>query len=340
MKRVMVLAVLVAGCGGGGGGSLTDVPADVAAPDLPAEAVALDVPAETTIPDVPGESSPDLPAETSPGDAPADLRADVPEEADAPATDAPSSPIAAVPGARCAPSSRIGVVSVFGYEYAETLDASVEVLDRPSPWIGEPALSDDACAFFSFQPGGCGTCPAGKTCGRSGSCVPEAAPVAGAKLVLGAGGQTQAFGGGGQTWGQVTLPGRAFAADVSWEGVAVTLAETAVPGKLDGLSAKLAGDSMAPDAFDLAWTPPAEAGSSVHTLVPINHHAAGPTFTDCSVAASAGAMHIDGAMLKPLSVVTGLEFQGIEHARFAAAETPVGCLEFRFQVQQYVNASY
>jgi hypothetical protein len=35
-------------------------------------------------------------------------------------------------------------------------------------------------------------------------------------------------------------------------------------------------------------------------------------------------------MLLPLAVDTGLEWQGMEHARFAAAETPSGCVEIRY----------
>ena len=48
-------------------------------------------------------------------------------------------------------------------------------------------------------------------------------------------------------------------------------------------------------------------------------------------------MHVDGDMLTPLAVVTGLEFQGLEHQRVAAAETPLGCVEFRFTTKQYVG---
>jgi hypothetical protein len=35
-------------------------------------------------------------------------------------------------------------------------------------------------------------------------------------------------------------------------------------------------------------------------------------------------------MVNPLAVVTGLEFQGVDHVHLAAAVTPMGCVEFRF----------
>ena len=106
------------------------------------------------------------------------------------------------------------------------------------------------------------------------------------------------------------------------------IAPTAVAGGLDS-----------PTALDLTWTPPADAGT-VLTRIPINHHAGGPTFTDCAANASAGTLHVAGAMLTPLAVSTGLEFQGIAHAQSAAVETPQGCIEVRFQTSQYVDLTY
>ena len=42
-------------------------------------------------------------------------------------------------------------------------------------------------------------------------------------------------------------------------------------------------------------------------------------------------------MIDPLSVVTGLEFQGLEHVFVAAATTPAGCIEFRFGARIYAS---
>jgi hypothetical protein len=39
----------------------------------------------------------------------------------------------------------------------------------------------------------------------------------------------------------------------------------------------------------------------------------------------------------PLAVATGLEFQALQHVRFAAVDTPTGCVEVRMTRTQYVN---
>jgi hypothetical protein len=98
----------------------------------------------------------------------------------------------------------------------------------------------------------------------------------------------------------------------------------------------LDGGSDSPDGLAISWTP-APTGALVFTLIPINHHAGGPTYTECAVDAAVGSMHVPGEMLKPLAVSTGLEFQGVDHVRFAAAQTPDGCVEFRFGASHQVS---
>ena len=61
------------------------------------------------------------------------------------------------------------------------------------------------------------------------------------------------------------------------------------------------------------------------------------TFTMCVVAAAECSFEVGQAMLQPLAVSTGLEFQPVDHVRFAAAETELGCVEFRFIVRQFVS---
>jgi hypothetical protein len=106
------------------------------------------------------------------------------------------------------------------------------------------------------------------------------------------------------------------------------VAEQVYPGPLAGYSLNIAGTNEAPETVTVAWAPD---GSDAHvfTHIPINHHAAGPTFTECTVPASAGGFVVEAPMLVPLAVVTGLEFQSVQHVRFAAANTAVGCVEFR-----------
>jgi hypothetical protein len=328
---ILLFAALSAACAGGEGSA-----PDVADPG----------PAFDPGPVDPGLSTDSTPADPGVGDpGPADSAPDVPppDVQDIPVDLPDPSVIPATPGARCPLSERIARVTVEGYVQPGTeIQASAEVFDRPDPLTGDPKLSDATCAFYSHASAWCDPpCPADQSCVTDGKCEPVPAPVWDATLVLSDGTGTQAFGKGsptGKFYGPVTLSGRTFSATLSWAGRTVTLEPTALPGGLAGLSGHC-DDSMAPEFLDLTWTIPADGGQ-VHTLIPINHHAAGPTFTDCVAEASAGKMHVDGAMLKPLSVVTGLEFQGIEHVRFAAAVTPEGCVEFRFQVPQMVDFVY
>lgn len=252
----------------------------------------------------------------------------------------PGGPIEATPGLRCAPATRIGVVQILSFD-GGPLDASAAVNDAPPVLGAPPAASDEACTYYVAEvPGFCDGCPPGTTCDAAGECKaqPAAVPVT---LVIAAGGETQTFtpGEGGSTWGAVTLPGSAFSIEASWAGVTIHLGETAYPAPLQGVEGVLHGGLDQPTGLDLSWDPPADPGV-VFTRIPINHHAAGPTATECAVPASAGSLHVDGSMLEPLAVVTGLEFQGIEHVRFAAAETPAGCVELRLSSQSYPNLTY
>ena len=106
------------------------------------------------------------------------------------------------------------------------------------------------------------------------------------------------------------------------------------PGGLDYVLT-LEGDSMAPGALDLSWTPQAD-GALVTTLISINHHAAGPTLTACAAATAAGNLRADAEMIDPLAVVTGLEFQGANHVNVAAAWTEEGCVELRYGTQDWM----
>src|SRR5690606_34808511 len=105
--------------------------------------------------------------------------------------------------------------------------------------------------------------------------------------------------------GEITLPGSSFSLELFAPEVSVRAASMTVPDALAGGSGDLHGDYMAPTGIDLTWTPP-PAGVTVFTHVPMNHHVSTPAFTQCVVDGSAGALHIDGEMLSPLAVSTGL----------------------------------
>ncbi|MBL4686611.1 MAG: hypothetical protein JKY37_18590 [Nannocystaceae bacterium] len=240
--------------------------------------------------------------------------------------------VAAVPGERCAPNERVALVQISGGGLLPYLRVTFN--DTPPPFIGAPALSTASCEFYEFLPAWPCGCGVDEVCSWDDECVAEPQPVAEFDLVVSAGGREQLFT-ETDTDGQITVGDDAFALELSALGVTVTLPETAIPGGLLDLEGNLSGTFEAPTAVDLSWSPTAD-GTHVLSLTNINHHAPQPTFTTCTVAGADGSLHIDGDMLVPLSVITGLEFQAIEHARVAAAQTDIGCIEFVFAVQTYV----
>jgi len=310
------LALLATACGSSKGSGAADLPEAVTdvLNDAPADVPPADIPA-----DVPADVPADIPADGLPADA-------------GPTEETGPSVFPAVPGARCAPGSLVGEVQVAGNPWGPGLDAAGGINDRPDPFAPvTPSLQDAACAFYPQPPPAfCGTCPPETLCAPDATCQPMPAPLPGVTLTLSAGEEQQVF----ASWGSITLPGRTFAVALTWDGGTVTLGPTAVPAPLENATLTLSDSRDEPMALDVTWTPPADGGGTVFTRIPINHHAASSTFTDCAVPASTGSLHVGHAMLAPLAVETGLEFQGIEHARFAAAETPVGCVQIRFFVKQ------
>ena len=244
-------------------------------------------------------------------------------------------PAVAVPGARCAAEERIGIIEVTPGKIVRA-----DLFDRIDPWLADPARTDAACALHSFTVQQCDDCADDEICDREGECaaIPRRDPAG--RLVLRASGDQQVFEAEpatGELGGEITLPGDRFAVEVEAFGQRVTLEEeTSVPELLTGFSASLLGDYCAPEGIEASWDPAPE-GSHLFTLIPVNHHAAGPTFTECAGDASTGSLSISGPVLEPLAVATGLEFQSFEHVRFAAAETSRGCVELRFSNRQSVG---
>lgn len=233
----------------------------------------------------------------------------------------------------CLPRETLGTVRLTLTDgYPPTVEG--QVWDRPDPWLGPPIATTSTCAYHRFAPDACGTCPRGQTCGYEGGCVDERRARTSASLVVGDGLAARTFDADpvtGQLWGQLDLGGP----ETEWEltltagGAEIHLAPTrATLDPLAGARVTIEGDGMVPGALDATWTPPLDGGH-VTSRIPVNHHAAGPTFTDCAAPAEDGAFHADADMVDPLAVVTGLEFQGLEHVRIAAARLPDGCVELR-----------
>ncbi|MBI4816072.1 MAG: hypothetical protein HY791_07440 [Deltaproteobacteria bacterium] len=238
----------------------------------------------------------------------------------------------AVVDVRCEPSRRLGVVEISDSFGARYLNAAVT--DAPDPMLGPPALSTEDCRFHDAVE--CGCTQTGY-CDYLGECARAPAPVSGlvVRVIGGASEQRFEADSNGLASGQIMLPDQALSLELTGPDLLVTTSALEVPRELADVSGTLRGTYDAPVSVDVRWTP--VAGARVTTLIRINHHVPRATFTECVVDSTDGLLHIDEPMLTPLAVATGLEFQGIWHTRFAAAELPNGCLELRFTRQHYVS---
>lgn len=250
--------------------------------------------------------------------------------------DAGGSPVLAVLDARCRYYERIGLLTVMdwggGPRYLD-----LQLYDRPAPWWGPPTSSDAACEFHRASQDPC-SCTGAQVCSYQATCVDPPLGVTEVTVrVTGTGGsQTFTGDGVGNLGGEITVADAELAISITTGALQLQTPVMSIPGPLGDLQGSLTGDYDNPQAVDLSWTAPTPS-AHVYSHTNINHHVAEPTFTTCVVPASAGSLHIAGAMLQPLAVSTGLEFQALEHVRFAAAETPAGCVEIRFSRPQFVN---
>jgi hypothetical protein len=250
----------------------------------------------------------------------------------------PSGPYLAEQGRLCPVHAVIGVVQLAGFPSPYV---QVTLHDRPDPWIGEAELSAGACEFHRFTADACGACDTDEVCAIEGRCVPQRRTVKQATLSVRTGLAERRYQadpdlGGIYSTLDIGDSASSYAMTLSWSGTEVQLAPMAVAsGELQDARVTIEGDYSQPGALEASWTP-SDEGAFVRSRIPINHHAAGPTFTECSAPDSAGGFHADAEMIDPLAVQTGLEFQGLEHVRVAAATTPDGCVEFRFGPQLHI----
>ncbi len=299
-------------------------------------------PADTspeTSPDIEtiAETTPETIDETTPETSPeAETTPETIDETTPEIETTPDPTIVAVPGQRCALDELVGLITIEDSGGTFYLQGAID--DRPSPWYGAPELTTDACDFHRFDPAAaCPPCSETELCGIDGTCSP--APFRHTDVVVKVTSTGDETYNADPTTGDIfaTLTGSGpFAFDVQYGDVHITLVPTAAPTALVDLTGTLEGGYDAPTKLDVAWST-TDFGTDVFTRIPINHHAAGPTFTECTVAGSAGALSVGQAMLEPLAVITGLEFQGLEHTRFAAAQTPEGCVELRVMRREFVN---
>lgn len=248
---------------------------------------------------------------------------------------APGGPIKAVLGQLCPVESTIGVVQLSGFPdpYVQ-----VSLQDRTDPWLGEPELSTSTCDYYHYKAGNCGACEAGEVCSLDSACVPEPRTVKTATLKVKTGASERQYMANAQLGGiystlDIGNASASYAMTLSWAAVEVLLDPMPVASAtLADAAVDIEGDSQTPGALAATWKT-SQQGAFVRSRIPINHHAGGPTFTECAALESAGKFQATAAMINPLAVVTGLEFQGLRHEFVAAANTPQGCVEFRFGEQ-------
>lgn len=240
----------------------------------------------------------------------------------------PTATAAAQLDRRCDPLRRIGLIAVTDDSGAQRgLSASLN--DRPAPWMGPPSATSADCKFYEVARGPCNCAP--QACDYLGQCAPFPEPIPGfvIRVISAAGEESVMAGADGVADVLLRGPKTPLSLVLSGPGLQVDVPFMDIPAELSNLSGMLDGTYDAPRAVDVRWDP--VAGAQVYTRIPINHHVGSATNTECVVPATAGQFHVDSAMLVPLAVVTGLEFQGVEHVRFAAAELPAGCVEIRFR---------
>jgi hypothetical protein len=248
-------------------------------------------------------------------------------------------PYRAIMGQVCPVESTLGIVRLMGFPEPYV---QASLYDRLDPWLGEPELSTPTCDFHHYDAASCPDCAAGEVCSLSSMCVPERRTIKDATLLVSSGAAQREYSADpqlGDIYSQLDIGDAksSYAMTLSWGENEVQLdAMPVASGELTNAMVTTEGDFEAPGALDATWQPSTGA-AFVRSRIPINHHAAGPTFTECVAPESSGSFHADAEMIDPLAVITGLEFQGLEHVFIAAAHVPGGCIEFRFGAQVFVS---
>ena len=221
-------------------------------------------------------------------------------------------------GLFCDPAEQIGQIMIqrWGSDGTPTFDG--RIWDQSDPWIDQPTLEEEPCAFYEWS--GCEDCP-------SRSALQAVATINGVEYP-----SDEAT---GMMWGEVSSD--VFEMSVRFAGGTATAEPLNL---LSGLNPTVTstGDSDQPGDLEVSWTG-ADSGH-VATWIPINHHANPYTWTQCMVEADAAGFTVPEDMVTPLAVSTGLEFQGVWHGEYLAAETDAGCIQFSVQTQYFTGVDF
>jgi hypothetical protein len=235
-------------------------------------------------------------------------------------------------GAFCDPAEQVGNVAITRYGTAGSLSVSARIWDKPDPWLGPPTASTDACGFFEYS--NCGSCDTGLVCHHDGSCVePRRART---DVILESSAGNYGPDTTGLMWGYAAVADSYSFRLVQPEGDLVVDALALHEGLVAEVHS--GGSYEAPGELAVSWTGADEG--HVSTVIPINHHAGAPTFTSCRAEASVGGFDVPADMVNPLSVSTGLEFQGLHHGDYAAVETDAGCIQFGVWTQHQSDVQF
>ena len=236
--------------------------------------------------------------------------------------------VEAVLGASCPAHRRLGVVELI--PNVDGVYVSASALDRLDLRLEEPVEINETCAFHKHERNDCTTCPEGEVCTSTG-CQPRAVRRDDIELVVNVDGSPQTFLPISQGVAYGYLDGEADTYDISFSIGHDTVSITGLPhpAAMPEVTVTISSDELAPGPLEATWTP-SDSTDRVHTRIPMNHHVIEETFTECSAPASSGQFYATAAMIDPLSVVTGLEFQEVAAGQVAAAEFSDGsCVELR-----------
>ena len=246
----------------------------------------------------------------------------------------------AVSGESCDPTERVGWISLTPSN--DQVWVNGVVMDAPDPFTGLPVLDNGACAYHRYDASVCAQCPDGLYCGADGTCALPVGAVADTRVEVSVAGERwdiEADPVTGLLNGQVSDLDQAYAMEIAFGRDRVSVPAMPIARGDVSVSVTVEGSSEAPGALEASWTP-FDDGSVVRSEIPINHHAQPGTFTLCEAGAEVGGFLADAEMIEPLAVITGLEFQGVEHLHVASAQTSSGCLELRFGTSQHVDPSF
>jgi hypothetical protein len=186
------------------------------------------------------------------------------------------------------------------------------------------------CAYHVHDRAACGGCDLGDVCSQTGECVVRRSPVLGSTIAVTIDGVEQNFEANefGQIWSDLGPVTTDIETSLSWDGTVASAPAWSPPTGDIGPAVAVSGEWDAPGELVVTWTDQGES-ALVTTTVPINHHVPSSTFVHCVSAESTETFSAPAEMIDPLAVVTGLEFQGLEHERAYAVPVAGGCVQFR-----------